>query len=145
VVIGLSVTAVLVATVPDRDLPLTLALPLLVAGLGSGCVISPNITLTLSEVPVQRAGSAGAVVQTGQRMGSAIGIAVVGAVFFGDLAGQRPDWTHALEQSLLAVLGFVVLSLVVALVDVLARHPQPAEPPPGQRAPAPAADRPATP
>jgi EmrB/QacA subfamily drug resistance transporter len=125
VLVGVGVTAVLVATLPPRDVPLAVALPLLLAGLGSGCVISPNITLTLTEVPVRRAGSAGAVVQTGQRLGSAMGIAVVGAVFFGDLVGRRPDWSHALEQALLAVLGFVVLSLVVALVDVLGRHGEP--------------------
>ena len=37
------------------------AAPLLVAGLGSGLVISPNQTLTLAEVPVERAGSAAGV------------------------------------------------------------------------------------
>ena len=57
-----------------------------VAGLGGGLVISPNQTLTLSQVPVQRAGSAGGVLQTGQRIGSAAGIAITGSVFYSALA-----------------------------------------------------------
>ena len=52
-----------------RDVALWTALPLLVAGLGGGLVISPNQTLSLSQVPVERAGSAGGVLQTGQRIG----------------------------------------------------------------------------
>ena len=52
------------------------------AGLGQGAVITPNQTLTLSEVPVRTAGSAGGVLQTGQRIGTALGIAVITATFF---------------------------------------------------------------
>ena len=39
--------------------------PLLLAGLGSGLVISPNQTITLAQVPVEQAGAAGGVLQTG--------------------------------------------------------------------------------
>ena len=46
--------------------------------MGGGFVISPNQTLSLSQVPNQRAGSAGGVLQTGQRIGSAAGIAITG-------------------------------------------------------------------
>ena len=65
-----------------------MALPLLIAGLGSGLVISPNLTLTLSRVPVERAGTAGGVLQTGQRIGSAAGIAITGMVFYDELASS---------------------------------------------------------
>src|SRR5699024_2368463 len=51
-------------------------------GIGQGMAISPNQTLTLAEVPVEYAGSSGGVMQTGQRVGTAIGIAIVTAVFF---------------------------------------------------------------
>jgi EmrB/QacA subfamily drug resistance transporter len=130
VLVGVSVATVLVATVPADAVPWALALPLLVAGLGSGCVISPNVTLTVAEVPVARAGSAGAVLQTGQRIGSAVGIAVVGAVFFAAVArASAPDWEGALVHAFLAVLAFVVAALVVALVDVFggSRDRSPAE------------------
>ncbi len=72
------------------------AAPLLVAGIGSGLVISPNVTLTLSEVPVARAGSAGGVLQTGQRIGAAAGIAATGSVFFGALAATGGDFADRL-------------------------------------------------
>jgi MFS family permease len=91
-----------------------------VAGLGSGLVISPNQTLTLAEVPVERAGSAGAVLQTGQRIGTAIGIAVVGAVFFNRLAASGNDWGSALRTALLVTIGLVLVALVAALADVVA-------------------------
>jgi MFS family permease len=93
---------------------------LLVAGLGSGLVISPNQTLTLAEVPVERAGSAGAVLQTGQRIGTAVGIAVVGAVFFNRLAASGNDWSSALRTALLVTVGLVLMALAAALADVFA-------------------------
>ncbi|WP_203817677.1 MFS transporter [Paractinoplanes ferrugineus] len=95
------------------------AVPLLVAGLGSGLVISPNQTLTLAEVPVERAGSAGAVLQTGQRIGTAVGIAAVGAVFFNRLDHHGGDWVPAFRTSLWVTVAFVVIALIAALGDVL--------------------------
>src|SRR5699024_12249739 len=50
--------------------------------IGQGMASSPNQTLTLAEVPVEYAGSSGGVMQTGQRVGTAIGIAIVTAAFF---------------------------------------------------------------
>ena len=78
VLIGMAGVWVAVGAHPGHDVALWIALPLLIAGAGSGLVISPNLTLTLSRVPVQRAGSAGGVLQTGQRIGTAAGIAITG-------------------------------------------------------------------
>jgi EmrB/QacA subfamily drug resistance transporter len=101
---------------------LTLA-PLLFAGLGSGLVISPNQTLTLREVDVARAGSAGGVLQTGQRIGSAMGIAAVGSLFFSHIAADPRDWAGAFTKGITAAIGFVIAALLVALYDVLGgRH-----------------------
>jgi predicted MFS family arabinose efflux permease len=72
---GLGAMLVVLHFVPGRGAGWADALPLLLAGIGSGLVISPNQTLTLVEVPKERGGSAGAVLQTGQRIGTAIGIA----------------------------------------------------------------------
>ena len=87
-------------------------------------MISPNQTLTLSEVPVRRAGSAGAVLQTGQRIGTALGIAVVGAIFFNRLAVNGGSWSLAFRTALLVTIGFVLVALAAAIADVLAarRH-----------------------
>ena len=120
VAIGLAGVLLALHFVPGSDAGWAAALPLLVAGIGSGLVISPNQTLTLAEVPVSRAGSAGAVLQTGQRIGTAVGIAVVGAVFFAALAGNGGSWGLAFRAALLVTLGFVLVALVAAVSDVLA-------------------------
>ncbi|WP_203835513.1 MFS transporter [Winogradskya humida] len=119
VTIGLLATLVALHFVPGHHAGWAAALPLLVAGIGSGLVISPNQTLTLSEVPVGRAGSAGAVLQTGQRIGTALGIAVVGAVFFNRLASNGGSWSLALRTALLVTLAFVLIALTAAVTDVL--------------------------
>jgi EmrB/QacA subfamily drug resistance transporter len=120
VAVGLAATLLALHFVPGHNAGWAAALPLLVAGIGSGLVITPNQTLTLAEVPVARAGSAGAVLQTGQRIGTAVGIAAVGAVFFAQLADNGGSWGLALRTALLVTLGFVVIALAAALADVLA-------------------------
>jgi MFS family permease len=107
------------------------AVPLLAAGLGSGLVIAPNQTITLSEVPVTEASTAGGVLQTAQRIGSAIGIAVVGVVYFAQIPGHGQDsgpaggpaaqaavWTRAFQHGLTVILALVGASLAIALADV---------------------------
>jgi EmrB/QacA subfamily drug resistance transporter len=59
--------------------------PLLVAGLGSGLFIAPNAQFIVATVDRQEAGAASGVIGTMQRVGSAIGIAVIGSVLFGHL------------------------------------------------------------
>ncbi|MFE4830623.1 MFS transporter [Streptomyces sp. NPDC056672] len=120
VTVGLAATAFAVHLVPGHAAGWAMAAPLLVAGLGSGLVIAPNQTLTLSEVPVAMAGSAGGTLQTGQRVGSAIGIAAVGSVFF---AQVEPDgWPTAYDHGLVMSVAFVIAALVVAVADVITGH-----------------------
>lgn len=116
VAVGLGATALAVHLVPGRGAGWAMAAPLLFAGLGSGLVIAPNQTLTLSEVPVATAGSAGGTLQTGQRVGSAIGIAAVGAVFFARVGSD--GWSSAYDHGLVVSVAFVVAGLLVALADV---------------------------
>jgi EmrB/QacA subfamily drug resistance transporter len=127
VIAGLVATDIMLEVVPGSGGGWAAALPLLVAGAGSGFVISPNQTLTLAEVPVARAGSAGAVLQTGQRIGTAVGIAAVGSFFFSRLASSQGDWGPAFRGALWLTIGFVVVALVAALADVLTARSQPSE------------------
>lgn len=120
VVLGLVAVDVVLSLVDGPALGWALALPLLVAGIGSGFVISPNITLTLADVPVQRAGTAGGVLQTGQRMGTATGIALVGAVFFAVAADG--DLQHAAAIALRVTLVTVLVSLAASVVDLVRRR-----------------------
>jgi EmrB/QacA subfamily drug resistance transporter len=59
--------------------------PLLLAGLGNGMTIAPNQDFVLASVPKRDAGTASGILATAQRLGTAIGIAVIGTVLFGSL------------------------------------------------------------
>ncbi|MGW2401215.1 MFS transporter [Kitasatospora sp. NPDC001664] len=95
------------------------ALPLFVAGVGSGAVISPNSTLTLQDVPVAQAGTASGMLQTGQRVSSAAGIAIVSSVFF---ARVGDGWQAAFRAGVLTSAAIVGAALVIALVDLSRRR-----------------------
>ena len=73
--------AALLVTQPTDRLWWTLAPAMFLAGVGGGGVISPNFTLTLAEVPPQMGGAAGGALQTGQRIGSALGAALLMTVY----------------------------------------------------------------
>ncbi|MCJ1713704.1 MFS transporter [Curtobacterium sp. VKM Ac-2922] len=119
VLIGLGAVVWVVSNHYGPDLGWWLIAPLLVAGIGSGLTISPNQTLTLSEVPVEQGGSAGGLIQVGARVGSAIGIAAVGSVFYSALASSNGDHTTGLPLGLGVSLAFVAAALVAGIVDVV--------------------------
>jgi EmrB/QacA subfamily drug resistance transporter len=121
VLVGMAGVWLAVDAHPGHDVALWTALPLLIAGLGGGLVISPNLTLTLSQVPVQRAGSAGGVLQTGQRLGSAAGIAVTGSVFYNRLASSHGDFASAFRYGIVSIAVFVAAALALVLADVFTR------------------------
>jgi EmrB/QacA subfamily drug resistance transporter len=104
---------------PDHSVGWFLIAPLIVGGVGSGMVISPNQTLTLAEIPVQQAGTAGGLLQVGQRIGAAVGIAAVGSVFYSRLAATRGDYNTALERGLLVAVGFLVVALLLSVGELV--------------------------
>ncbi|MBA3523106.1 MAG: MFS transporter [Geodermatophilaceae bacterium] len=116
-IIGVLGTALAAHLVPGGALGWAVVLPQFLAGVGSGLTISPNQTLTLAEVPSAGGGSAAGVVQTGQRIGTAFGIALTGTVFFG-LIGGGTSFPAALSRGMLVVAGFMALALVIAVVDL---------------------------
>ncbi|HEY2221722.1 MFS transporter, partial [Actinomycetospora sp.] len=121
VVVGLVATDVVLRLDPS-NVGWAIAVPLLVAGIGSGLVIAPNQTLALEEVPAREGGTAAGVLQTGQRVGSAIGISAVGAVFFGSLATTRGDWSSSISSGLVITVGLVVLALIVGIADLVSER-----------------------
>ncbi|MEV7976641.1 MFS transporter [Streptomyces sp. NPDC086519] len=134
VVIGLAGAAVgllgvvaVVRLVPMESIGWAAVVPMIVGGIGSGITVSPNTTLTLTLVPVKRAGAAGGVLQTGQRVGSAAGIAVVGSVYFARLAHHGPA-TEALQLGLLTSVGFILVALALAVADLGERAKAPKTP-----------------
>lgn len=107
-VIGSLITACLVTPHSAAGVGWLLAGCLAISGLGSGLVISPNQALTLANVPVPRAGVAGSMQQLGQRLGGAVGVAVVLATF--DASSSAHPGTD-----LAAGLGAVAAALGIAL------------------------------
>ncbi|MGH3785068.1 MAG: MFS transporter [Pseudonocardiaceae bacterium] len=114
VVVGLVATAVVLHVAPPAWAGWVAALPLLVAGIGGGAVISPNVTLTLEAVPPQMGGAAAGALQTGQRIGSAIGTATLAAVFYG-VVSRSGHYQDAIAAALLVATAFVCLALLVAV------------------------------
>lgn len=108
---GVLSVAVLAPEQSTTGLAWVLVVGLLVAGLGGGGVISPNFTLTLAEVPPAMGGAAGAALQTGQRIGSSLGAALLITVY--ELAKGPLDTAGALRASLLTSL--LVLSAALAM------------------------------
>ena len=86
-------------------------------GLAQGLVISPNQALTLADVPLSYAGSSGAIMQTGQRMGTSIGIAVITAATFATLEATT-SWAIAVLVGFGVVALVVLLALAVAIKDL---------------------------
>ncbi|MGJ3509096.1 MFS transporter [Enemella sp. A6] len=89
-----------------------LAVPLFFNGIGMGGFVAASQTLAMQDVPLEHGGTAGGVKQTAERIGTAIGIAVLTGVFF--LAVDRWDWNRAFE------IGFVLVALISLLAFAFA-------------------------
>jgi EmrB/QacA subfamily drug resistance transporter len=120
--VGLGTAALILADGPHAHAGLVIAAPLLVAGLGSGMVITPNQTLTLADVPTDQGGTAAGMQQTSQRIASSIGIALVAAVFYATLASTGDDYGTAIATGLCVTLGFVGASCALGVVDLVVRR-----------------------
>ncbi|PXX00912.1 MFS transporter [Mycolicibacterium moriokaense] len=97
--------------------------PLFVAGIGSGLFIAPNASFIVATVERADAGAASGVIGTMQRIGSAIGIAVIGTVLFGtlhvvpgrDALATAFGHSATLAMGISAVLSVAAFGLVFAL------------------------------
>lgn len=95
---GITAIWIILLTVPTATLNgWQLAAPLLIAGFGSGLFIAPNVDFIVAGVDPAEAGTASGIIGTAQRIGSAIGIAVIATVLFGTLG-----FTNAPDAALIA-------------------------------------------
>jgi len=85
-------------------------------------VTSPNVTLTLENVPVRMAGAAGGALQTVQRIGAAIGTATLATIFYHVLNQTGHDYQAAVSDALLGTCAFMLLTLLIALGEVIWRR-----------------------
>jgi EmrB/QacA subfamily drug resistance transporter len=129
VAVGLIATALVLRNVGGDAAAWATAGPLLVAGLGGGMVTSPNMTLSLESVPVKMAGAAGGALQTAQRIGAAIGTAVLATIFYRVLTGTGRDYAVAVSDALLVASGIMLLALLIAVAELIRRRARPAPAP----------------
>ena len=124
VAVGLSALWLVLLLASPGDLTSwDLLIPLLVAGTGSGLFIAPNAQFIIATVDRQEAGAASGVIATMQRLGSAIGIAIIGSVFFGTLsipatghptaADLAVGFTHSATCALAVSAAFAVISFLL--------------------------------
>ena len=102
----------------------TLLPPLFVAGLGLGLGFSALFQTILSGVPPRDAGAGAGALQSFQQMGGAIGVALVGQIFFTNLstglaAGASPQAAFSNSAGLAILYQVVAFALVAALVPFL--------------------------
>lgn len=84
--IGFMITAWLLVDGGTNTNPWALAPGLLLVGIGMGMVMGLIFSVTLKDVDTTHAGSASGTLNAGQQVGGAIGVALVGVVFFGALS-----------------------------------------------------------
>jgi MFS family permease len=100
----------LMGTVGLHATVLALAPGLLLVGAGMGLAITPLTTIILTSAPPEHGGAASGVMTTLQNVGNAIGVAVIGVIFFGRLHAGISD-AFQLSLVALAVILFAVLAI----------------------------------
>ena len=109
-----------------------LFLPLIIAGLGLGTAISPLFQTILSNVEDGDAGAASGALQAFQQVGGALGLAVMGEVFFSHLGRNLPGaadpvavYSTALQLAILVgIAGFACVAFLVWRLPRPARVPR---------------------
>jgi EmrB/QacA subfamily drug resistance transporter len=81
---------------------------LFVQGAGLGMVMAPLVSTVLADLPPQHAGVASGVLSMVQQAGNALGVALIGIVFYGQL-GRSDDHTAAFGMALVYLLGSALL------------------------------------
>lgn len=113
-----------------------LAPGLFIAGAGMGMVVAPIGIFVLSEVPVSKAGPASGLYNTLQQLAGAVGVAIIGTIFFnriehyftkniaaiqtGTMTPDKP-WTSSYEVTIWVMVVFMVAASLAA--SLLPAHP----------------------
>jgi EmrB/QacA subfamily drug resistance transporter len=95
---------------------------LLVAGLGMGLIVAPLFDVVLASVTDEETGSASGVLNSGQQLSGAIGVAVLGSIFFS--AASHGDFHNAFVRTLWVEIGSMVAMVGLTwLMPKYAREP----------------------
>ncbi len=134
VIVSLTVTVLITRIASPVSIPYLLIVSMFSSGLGSGIFFSPAQALSLLSIPPGRAGAAGGISQTAQRVGGAIGLAGATLAFYLRLgtidapAGSAPArtaYTGAFSYGMTAVIVFIIIAFLFSLADALKRRENP--------------------
>lgn len=118
-VVALGIAGLLLAVeLAGADLTTWTLLPgMIVTGLGLGLVAPTLIDVVLAGVDPRDAGSASGILNTALQLGGAIGVALIGVVFYGALPANPSDGlVDALSNGLWYALGIAILSALAMLL-----------------------------
>jgi EmrB/QacA subfamily drug resistance transporter len=129
--VALTGLALTVAAIGTAGSPLLLVPALAVDGIGMGLLTAPLVATVVGGMDPRHAGAASGVLSTAQQVGNTVGVAAIGALFYGAI-GPRGDYAGAFELALLAVAGvcLAVAVLVQLLPGRAATAPSPVRPTP---------------
>ncbi|WP_122819734.1 MFS transporter [Varibaculum vaginae] len=134
VILCLVITVLITRIASPDTIPYLLIISMFGSGLGSGIFFSPAQALSLLSVPAGRAGAAGGISQTAQRVGGAIGLAGATLAFYLRLRSidaspgstpAREAYTGAFSYGMSAVIAFIIIAFLFSLVDALKRRENP--------------------
>lgn len=117
VLVGLALVALAARPVESGALSFwVLAAPATLIGVSQGMTISPNQTLTLRAVDPRYGSVAGGILQLGQRMGAAVGTALIPGIVFAMVENGAP-WLTAFTVGLVVIMALAVVALGVSVHD----------------------------
>jgi len=112
------------STIGDSIDPLTFLPSLFISGIGLGLGFSALFQSILAGVPARDAGSGSGALQAFQQVGSALGVALIGQIFFGSMAdgfatGATPHQVFSSSATTAMIYQIVAFALVLLLVPFL--------------------------
>ncbi|MGH7646621.1 MAG: MFS transporter [Gemmatimonadaceae bacterium] len=121
---GVGVLLFTVAKIGVTGSSLWLIPGLLLNGAGTGLAVSPLASAVLSRIDNEHIGAASGVLTTGLQVGNAIGVAVIGVIFYAALQRSRASYAHAFGSALvyLIVMSVMLIGLVQLLPAVQSRR-----------------------
>jgi MFS family permease len=112
---GIALVSAFISHVGTDGSPWPVVPGLVVAGAGLSLLVIPLVNVVLAAAPAEAAGSASGLFSTTQQLGGAIGVAVLGTVFFGSL-GSAHSFAEALRHTAPYAIGAFVLCGVLSLL-----------------------------
>lgn len=114
---GVGWSIIVVSSQGNTLVPPDFILPMGLAGLGLGLLVVPLLDVALATVPVDDAGSASGALNTVQQVGAALGIAVIGLVFFGTIGSDFDP--ASIREAFLSAAWVTIIATCLAIIASL--------------------------